>query len=152
MIIPARGWHIERDADPGSKYPHRLYFDGDRFDWLTDEQADAFPQATPADDLPPGITMRPVLDAGVPVPDGWRTCFAPELRDARIWPAPVERIPAPATERVPWQQCIGRTLPDGKKIIGADETTISPRIKFGTVKNATYRLVTDGMVEVLVQS
>lgn len=55
--------------------------------------------------------------------------------------------------QVPWQQSIGRTLPDGLKIIGADDTTIRPRVKVGSVTNATYRFVeADGMVTVLAEN
>jgi hypothetical protein len=61
------------------------------------------------------------------------------------------QAPQPRTERVPWQQSIGRILPGGKRIIGADETTVRARIKLGTPLNAAYRFVAaDGTVEVLV--
>lgn len=159
MTTPLR---IEYNADPGMC---QLRFGERSVTWLNDERADELQRLIDLDavygaELPAGVRWATVTDG--PCPDGWQRQWSivgatgPTWTDTDVpdrWSARECRpIPAPATVKVRWQDSIGRHLPDGQKIIGADETTISPRIKYGTPKSASYRLVFDGLVEVLALS
>lgn len=117
--------------------------------------------------------LQPLPEWTFRLPDGELACYrrdAAKLREAGAklrrmdgsltvvgsddnWPDMVLLVEFPAppkTERVPWQQSIGRILPNGKEIIGADATTIRPRTKAGTPAKHTYAFVgADGTVEVL---
>jgi hypothetical protein len=67
MTITEHGWYIERDADFFfSDYPHRLYIDGIHFAYLTDEEADAFPDPELIHDA-----WTIIANAG-----GWEGCSA----------------------------------------------------------------------------
>lgn len=158
MTTPLR---IEYNAYEDGRFPHRLTHGDARIAYLTDVQAGELQRLIDLDavygaELPDGVRWATVLEPKAACPAEWQRAelsntWLPSGRNPNRLPVLCRPIPAPATVKVRWQDSIGRHLPDGQKIIGADETTISPRIKYGTPKNASYRLVSD-LVEVLAPS
>jgi hypothetical protein len=68
--IPETGWYVERDAWLAKTMrPHRLWFNGKHFAWITTEQADAFPSTE--EKLPDGIRAGYLLDPDHDVSEGW---------------------------------------------------------------------------------
>jgi len=123
--------------------------------------------AAPADSLPEGVhaapdgTLLAKGDAVRKLPEGWQR----RLRDVAAWRDDHQRAdltawyevrpvpPEPETERVRWQDAIGRTLPDGCEITGALPGTETPGTLFVN-DGAGYAIVgatsdSDGCVSVL---
>jgi len=60
--------------------------------------------------------------------------------------------PQPPTERIPWHQAVGRRAPGGDTIVQVSAWTSGSQAYFLAKQGATQYEVSDGMVEVLVDS
>lgn len=149
---------IEKDAEPGSSWPDRLQIYDDLV-WLTRDQTDALAALVRDNDLPPGIRWATVIEPGTKPPEGWERQGIGNgwTGQANHTPYAIEarRKAAPATVKVPWQQAIGRKLPDGREITGAwPSRDMGGAICVGDGRHLTNNVPqpdADGMVTVLAE-
>lgn len=159
--------YIQRDADPGDDVPDLLRLPSGNVRWLTRADTEALEPLLPDPSLPEGVHRAPDgrmwLAPEADLPEGWEWMSSVSLAWSRRhlgaghrFAVQVRPIPAPKTERVPWQQSIGRTLSDGREIEGAWRAADGgPRIGIRVAPNSYLTIGgvpqpdADGTVEVL---
>ncbi len=164
MTTSIEGDPVTEPTEPRTVHGHVVDYGGGRIDVLVARDTEEYivpgtpvvVSTVPPDGVAVAADGRMVLLPGAPLPEGWEARMWSDSRFRQIdnrgpWVRPMEvrpvPAPAPATERVPWWEAVGRTTVHGERVLAvtADHEGVTYTPELG----GDQRVDDDGMVTVL---